>query len=202
MPDCETLISGALCEKHQIELRQRRLRAEVLALIKARPNSVVRPQKDPLVVEPGDYHPWDKVPYVIEPAEVREPMLLAQPCPEDRMPSGIKSAVKLAAANGWDYLVTYAIGPPIEGGLEVHSVVFKARKGAVALASRHQKVGEKPFGFNKGFISVNNRLPIALGWRDITAVLGGLDWEKQQTDELRAATLVAMDCGLDFVEMI
>lgn len=206
MPDCFAAADSALCEKHQAHLASARKRAEVLALVAARPPGFrARAERDPHDIEPGDYHPWDHAPWAKEvepPADFDPPLLDAQPCPLPKQPSGVKQAVKLAIVGDWDYVVTYAIGPPVEGGLEIHSVLFRAAKANVRLSSRHEKVGEKPFGFKKGWIQIDRKMPIAIGWRDITAVLGGLNWEAQQANELRAAVMTCFDVGMDFEGVI
>lgn len=48
------------------------------------------------------------------------------------MPTSVKQALKAAEANGWSTRITYAVGPAPE---EVHSVVFRARRGDVVFAA-------------------------------------------------------------------
>lgn len=184
-----------LCEVHVQRLRQNRLRAEVLQLVKARPSQRVLPDRDPTVVLPGDYIPGPLRQAVspalaaeLHDASLYEPVLMAMPCPVEKMPVGVKSATKLAKELGYEHYVTIAIGPEPE---MITSVVMRIRGRGVYLYSRHEsKPNATALGFKIAWVWRKPKaLPEHVGWRQLTSILRG---EEPDVDE-RRALLDAMD---------
>lgn len=103
---------------------------------------------------------------------MNEPLLRAQPCAYDVMPASVKSAVNIGTANGWTCTASFAIGPAPEA---IQSVVFRARRGSVRLASRHEaRNTDATFSFKVAFVQerdVEHGWPRQIGWRELTAAL-------------------------------
>lgn len=202
MPDCDNP-ADVLCGHHVQHLGNMRKRAAVLKILASRPENNLRPALDPAAVRPGDYQPLALRPGYVNPEFVpelpTEPFMRAQPCPADRVPSTLRSALKAAESNGWTHEVTLAIGPAPE---LITSVAFRARKDNIVLASRHEQPEGKPMSFKAAWGSKDNSLPIRLGWRELTAALAGADPWQIEVDAMRAAILVCFDAGLEFVSVL
>lgn len=130
--------------------------------------------------------------------EAKEPMLKAVQCPEDRIPGSVKAAIKRAVAHGWDYRVNLAIGPEPK---VIHSVVFTASKDDVEVSSRHEGADLQTLRFKVGWHRRNNDLPIAIGWRELTAALEGQDPNDADKRVMRQAALDVMDVGGQVIEI-
>lgn len=123
---------------------------------------------------------------------VAEPLLPGQTCPPEHMPGSVKTAVKRAQTHGWAHRVTIAIGPEPE---LLHSVAFSASKDDVTVSSRHEGNDPETLRFKVGWHQRNNDLPIAIGWRELTAALEGTDPNETDKRHMRQAVLDVMDIG-------
>lgn len=102
----------------------------------------------------------------------REPVLAAIQCPPDRMPLNCTRAAKAATSNGWVWEATYAIGYSlghVEDGEEVHSVVFRARRGPRRLAAswHSEKRGAEKMGFAGAWLKTPGAVPEPLGSKEM-----------------------------------
>lgn len=209
MPECLGQAvgpDGFLCADHLAELASRRarliyqndLRAEVLRLSALRKyvtgTNRVLIDKDPTTPEPNDYRPAYMHRQAVAPAEaeIAEPVLQSMPCPVEKMPAGVKTAVKLAKELGYEHNVTIAIGP--EPDL-ITSVAFRVVTAQWRVSSRHEsKPGSTALGFkvawrSKRAPSGNWLMPEQVGWRQLVAILKN---EEVSVDE-RRALLDSMD---------
>lgn len=128
-----------------------------------------------------------------------EPLLAAVPCPEDKLPSTVRSALKKALANGWDDAgAMLAIGPAPDA---VHSVCFEASKDGVRVCSRHEGDGTKTLSFKSAWWQDHRTLPLRIGWRELTAALDGVNPNLADQQAMREAVLLVLDNGGDVVEI-
>lgn len=81
------------------------------------------------------------------------------------LPTGVRQALAAAEANGWTTRVTFS-------DIEVESVAFRARRGAVSVSSRHEAKPGKAMGFVVGWRMPGPLgIPARLGFRELLAEL-------------------------------